>query len=179
VYHNAAAKSLLEKTLYSYLKPLDEFNAKQMSPANLTRGGALALGGLNKNLLAFELERIVAVLTETCKLKNNKDLDDAETRKHATYALGSILTTLLQSNTRENPGGARFKEDIEIPAVNFDYYVAIFDALLMCMEDYHTDRRGDVGSWVRGGAMNSIVNIFDFKEPSDSEWLIVANVLLQ
>jgi hypothetical protein len=183
VYHNSVGRALIDRTIAVFIKPLDEFNERQTVPANLTRGGALALGALNINVLKFELPRIVSAIRETCKLKNNKDLEDAETRKHAAQALGGVMTTMLMNEQRENPGGSRFKEeltDAEVPDISgYDWYGELFAALVECMEDYHTDRRGDVGSWVRGVAMTQLVRIFDYREPTPEEWITVANILLQ
>ncbi|CEM34751.1 unnamed protein product [Vitrella brassicaformis CCMP3155] len=78
------------------------------------------------------------------------DLVDAESRRNALLALGSLLEThmaICRQAPERQSSSCRFR----VP------WPLVFEALLGCLKDYQLDSRGDVGSWVREVAMELLV----------------------
>ncbi|CAE7039485.1 TFCD [Symbiodinium natans] len=107
------------------------------------RGHTLCLGAMPMSALA---ERRADVLTALCKevqgadLPGGKDQEDPTTRQYAVLSLGCLCV-----------GSTLSPEEMSL----------LLSALEAAMRDYATDRRGDVGSWVREVAMEVIVAILE------------------
>ena len=80
-------------------------------------------------------------LEKNCKIIKEKDLDDAETRKFAIKSLETIFT----------------KVGCEV--FNMERFDRLMNMVFYVMDDYTTDRRGDIGSIVRETAMYTMFNI--------------------
>ena len=123
------------------------------------RGYTLALGRLPKKLLAPSacvLDRILTCLADTARINSKVGNEgDAETRRNAILSIVGVVTevgmTVASDNidVTSNALVAMSREDV----------TTVFDSLLASMEDYNTDRRGDVGSWCRVAAMNGLVSL--------------------
>ncbi|CAE6970545.1 TBCD [Symbiodinium sp. CCMP2456] len=98
-------------------------------------------------------ERRADVLAALCKevqggaLPGGKDQEDPTTRQYAVLSLGCLCI-----------GAALSSEEISL----------LLSALEAAMGDYATDRRGDVGSWVREAAMEVIVAILEAQRMQDA-----------
>ncbi|CAE7949693.1 TBCD [Symbiodinium sp. KB8] len=114
------------------------------------RGYTLCLGAMPLSALA---ERRADVLAALCKevqggpLPGGKDQEDPTTRQYAVLSLGCLCI-----------GAALSSEEISL----------LLSALEAAMGDYATDRRGDVGSWVREAAMEVIVAILEAQRLQDA-----------
>jgi hypothetical protein len=130
-----------------------EIVSKSINPAE-TRGFSLALGVLPRKLLAPSSEVQSSVIDCLCNAARCDakvgDEGDAETRRNAITALGRICN------------------EVGIRSSHFSYPVAplshkqinqVFEALLLALDDYNIDRRGDVGSWSRIAAMSGIESL--------------------
>ena len=116
----------------------------------LRRGSARLLGGLPVSVLMGKMEKgqsvheraswrvIIDSLTKTVADSH------VETRVCAVISLAELTCTVL------NSGGVTSGADVAF----VDEHVV--DALLMCLSDYTTDNRGDVGSWLREAAMKAL-----------------------
>ncbi|CAE7544206.1 TBCD [Symbiodinium pilosum] len=130
---------LCSKCVDTYLKGLQK--ADETIAAR--RGFALCLGAMPMSTLA---ERRADVLTALCKevqavgLPGGKDQEDPTTRQYAVLSLGSLCV-----------GSTLSAEEMSL----------LLSALQAAMRDYATDRRGDVGSWVREVAMEVIAAILE------------------
>lgn len=107
------------------------------------RGFTLCLGMLPPRLLGDALQTVVAALTKEVtgtSLPGGEEQQDPKTRQYAVLSLGSLCLS-----------GSLHVEEL----------AQALDALEAAMEDYATDRRGDVGSWVREAATEVIAAILD------------------
>ena len=120
-----------------------------------TRGFSLALGALPARLLAPNHEVLDSVLECLCDSSAKESLvggeGDAETRRNSINSLVSVCITV----------GLERCENIKMNAspicpLTRCQTKRVFDSLLLAMEDYNTDRRGDVGSWSRIAAMTGL-----------------------
>ena len=120
-----------------------------------TRGFSLGLGVLPAKLLAPTHLVLDSVLDCLCNSAAKESLvggeGDAETRRNSITSLVNICQTVgfemdEQINSRSSP---------VCPLTRYQTK-RVFDSLLSAMEDYNTDRRGDVGSWSRIAAMKGL-----------------------
>jgi len=119
-----------------------------------TRGYSLALGYLPAKLLAPTVEGLDAVIDCLCVSSHPSTLiggqGDAETRRNSIKSLVRICQVVgVGISADANP---------TYPTVAMDgsQVMRVFKALFDAVEDYNTDRRGDVGSWSRIEAMKGM-----------------------
>ena len=98
---------------------------------------------MSLNIIRANSEKVFQVLEENCQIKE-KDLDDADTRKYAVKSYNQILVSLLEDNE---------------PTIDSAAIDKFFKAALNLMNDYTTDKRGDIGSIVRESSMYSMMNV--------------------
>ncbi|KAI8908334.1 armadillo-type protein [Gorgonomyces haynaldii] len=104
-----------------------------------TRCGYIQLlGKLSKPILLQHLDTIVAGLVESCQVLV-RHLDHAECRRDAIQSFTKIVR-VLKGEIKSYPETLR----------------SVSDCILNGMNDYTTDSRGDVGSWVREHALLGI-----------------------
>ncbi|KAL6062350.1 Tubulin-specific chaperone D [Balamuthia mandrillaris] len=160
-YHvNGTGEQWRDKHVLQFVAQLNEAD----SPF-VRRGYALALGALPAPLLDTEdgkrCHAVVSALLDNCVVSssaaaassasasssatdNNTEqpqrppYDDVQTRQNAAISLGNLADCLSSAAIRTHFG-------------------AIASTLLKALEDYTTDGRGDVGSWVRKAAVNAMV----------------------
>lgn len=134
---------------------VDKYIAAVQTDENpaVTRGFALALGYLPKKLLAPSFGVLQSVLCCLCNASNPDSKvggeGDAETRRNATISLSKICITV----------GAGSYTHLETVVMSQEQVAQVFEALLLAMKDYNTDRRGDVGSWSRIAAMSGLEDL--------------------
>ena len=102
------------------------------------RGGALALSALPAELLAVCGELVLHTVGAACHLEEDADERDAESRAAAARSAATLAAAL--------------------PSLTASA-CALMDDLLVAMEDYSIDNRGDVGSWVRQAALVSLESL--------------------
>ena len=120
-----------------------------------TRGYSLALGALPAKLLAPTSEVLERVLDCLCKAARFDarvgDDRDAETRRNSLRAIASVCDTV-------SLGGVKSTCPPFI-GLSKGQTKKVFEALLLALSDYNTDRRGDVGSWSRLVAMDGLESL--------------------
>ena len=118
-----------------------------------SRGFALALGSLPKKILAPSVKVLDFVLNCLIKAARFDTIvgshGDAETRRNAFRALVSVTREVSFSESRTPPQVALSSQQLE----------QIFECFLLGMQDYNTDRRGDIGSWSRIESMTGLKHI--------------------
>jgi len=127
----------------AYIKGLSD--ATEMIAAR--RGLVLSLGALPPEALGSWRKAVVEALATELRgdgLPGGVDQEDPKTRQYAAVSLGSILLGTDWSTCEDD-------EDLAIGV----------QALEVAMSDYATDRRGDVGSWVREASMEVIAALLD------------------
>ena len=108
----------------------------------VTRGFVRALGALPARLLRPSLDAILGSLDGlTQPLRLVGDEPDAETRRNALWALVEMTQTL----------GVEGMIQAQLEKV--------LGLLLRATEDYATDKRGDIGSWVRMAALQGLAAV--------------------
>lgn len=121
------------------------------------RGAALALGCLPAGMLAGQQGwAVAAALAGATRVEDDPSARDAETRVNAATALAQVALRL------HAPGGAAAAaappgHDAEALLARLEG--GVIEPLLRAMDDYSTDNRGDVGSWVREAAMVGTVDV--------------------
>lgn len=144
---------------HALLQPLHQLK-KDDNPA-VRRGMALALGALPRQLFVAGdaeapggggqtgmqclLRTSLAALREACIPERIPSRRDAETRRNAAGALGTLITRV---GIAVPPADAAGIHPAELKPT--------LRTLLRCTRDYATDTRGDVGSWVRRAAITSL-----------------------
>ncbi|GLC39358.1 hypothetical protein PLESTM_000887300 [Pleodorina starrii] len=157
-----AAASFRSRYLDSYLTRLHDPNVA------VRRGYSLALGSLPQQLLRPVLEEAVDALVDGCVPEEDPDQRDVESRVNCTRALGLLMETMFSERSSSSSsssssgcggdggGGGRGGEDGAVgPSAEAAEMLRdkILPSLRSSLEDYTTDNRGDVGSWVREAAM--------------------------
>lgn len=100
----------------------------------------MALGVLSSNVISHIQDSLIETLLTNCIPRGGEN-DDAESRKFAVSSLTAILETLgVQTQTP-------------------DLIKRVLDTFYKAIDDYAIDRRGDVGSWVREEAMESLFKL--------------------
>jgi len=133
---------------------------RSVNPAE-TRGYTLALGKLPEKLLAPNKTVLDSVINCLVRAANPKiivgDEADAETRRNAIQALISVCKTV----GLEKPTSSSITPKSIYPTVlmNNTNIQCVFKCLCSAMNDYNTDRRGDVGSWSRIAAMHGLESL--------------------
>ncbi len=105
------------------------------------RGAALAFGKFPGWLIA-QYPSIFEAIVTSLHIEDTSAVADVESRVYAIQALPHILESM-----RETCADKRQLLD------------KTFDSLLVALDDYSSDNRGDIGSWVREAAANSCVDI--------------------
>ena len=128
--------------------------------AAMTRGFALALGYLPYKLLVPIVEILENIISCLChssdKHSNVGGEGDAETRRNSIISLQRICQTIIIHQNNTTADSTTDDNTILNKSTAFPF---IFTTLLSSMEDYNTDRRGDVGSWSRIAAMTALKEI--------------------
>ena len=114
--------------------------AAATTPPEPRRGAAAALGELPAQLLVSHLDAVLDVLCAGCGLEAAAGGRDAEARAAAAAALTAVCTTIAPHAADAAATRRR-----------------VMHALLTACADYATDRRGDVGAWVRAPAAQGVV----------------------
>ena len=124
-----------------------------------TRGFSLAIGSLPAKLLAPNCQVLDSVINCLCIASKRTTLvggeGDAETRRNAIISLVNVCTTVGIGETSSS-------QAVALPPIyrlRRKQTDQVFSALLEAMEDYNTDRRGDVGSWSRIAAMDGLESL--------------------
>ncbi len=166
---NSAAEAL--RSLMSYHFPVSEKGPstrlqarvidKYVSTVNTednpaaTRGFSLGLGVLPAKLLAPTHAVFDSVLDCLCNSSAKESLvggeGDAETRRNSIISLVNVCKTVgfgvcEQTHSSISP----------VCPLTLHQTKRVFGSLLSAMDDYNTDRRGDVGSWSRVAAMEGL-----------------------
>ena len=115
----------------------------------------MALGSLPAKLLSpcdIVLDNVLNCLCDASRKEATVGGEgDAETRRNSIKALVNVCKT-VGIGTIPTAG----MDDAPIKPLTKNQTQRVFDALLAAMDDYSTDRRGDVGSWSRVAAMNGL-----------------------
>eukprot|EP00058_Branchiostoma_floridae_P020621 XP_002606111.1 hypothetical protein BRAFLDRAFT_88021 [Branchiostoma floridae] len=107
----------------------------------------LALGALPKFMIAGKLKKLLSGLIGATKV-TVKDISMAEARRDAIKSIISICST-VGIEKGGSPDNVICEDNIN----------SVYDTFLQAMEDYTTDRRGDVGTWVREAAVVGLAEI--------------------
>ncbi|EGF81134.1 hypothetical protein BATDEDRAFT_34748 [Batrachochytrium dendrobatidis JAM81] len=111
------------------------------APPARRRGCALVFGFASLTILSLRIESIIQSLAKATQIHQEQVYNDAGTRRNAVHSITAIIQTY----------GCKLLTDF--PAGCLDLVVS---TLLKCTEDYSTDSRGDVGSWVREASVKGI-----------------------
>lgn len=151
-YMNITTEEENKSGFYSPTEPMVDRLLRELLPGthsvSARRGAALALGQLPGWLLHSKHAQILEGLSKAIKIELNPDLRDIETRVNAVKALPRIVeatATISVNKTASNFvfGPTLLENSVLIP-------------ILGALEDYTSDNRGDVGSWVREAAMSAM-----------------------
>ena len=113
------------------------------------RGFALALGALPHKYVAQSKEMselVLSTLVACADPKRNalsKGAPDAETRRNAIKSLGRLSGIVLVNNATCTDAQA----------------MQVFEMVVLATQDYETDSRGAVGSWVRRAALDALPKV--------------------
>lgn len=146
-YLNVPEKLIVQRLVYDNCEALKT----NENPA-ARRGSAIALGSLpqeffdTSNGVANVKDEVLNTLLQSAVAQGDVSMRDAETRCNSVSALADLI---------ENCGvaidghGHFTSEDI----------TRVIKTLFECSQDYATDSRGDVGSWVRKAAVDCLTRI--------------------
>lgn len=148
VRESGPSERLQSRVVDKYIKLVNT----SVNPAE-TRGYALALGSLPKKLLAPSAQVLDSVLT--CLILAARfdatvgQQADAETRRNAIRALESVANEV------------GFTASSTPPAVSLCTHQLrqLCECFILGLQDYNTDRRGDIGSWSRIASMTGLQHL--------------------
>ncbi len=123
------------------------------------RGAALAFGELPAWLIPRSKEAIFHAVSVAIYPEEQLSVRDVETRVDAIRALPHIVASA--STAPAGPCGSVKRAAEQRPGSSTDESMLrrALDALLVALEDYSTDNRGDIGSWAREAAASSGVDL--------------------
>ena len=148
----------------------------------VARGYALALGHLPPKLICPSMDVLTSILDCLIQASRHNTLiggeNDAETRRNSLRSLVRISRQILHSSHQMDS-----QDDTTVcTVVRMDkcIFERVCTTFLSAMDDYRTDRRGDVGSWCRLVGMEGITELIlavASDERKKSKW-IVSDVLV-
>jgi len=121
-------------------KVVSRFMEKLSGGEMVRRGFCSALGALSISVLDGKEEDIFNALITCSKITDGTE-KWAESRRDSIRAIGNLV-----------PISQSWLGNQMIPHV--------FDSLMIALEDYTVDRRGDIGAWVREAAMSGLESLF-------------------
>ena len=140
VYYSAESPTRIEilpqESVKQYLSLLSS------ERENYAHGMAMALGGLPLSLMPMYGKEILRGLLKFCSI-TPETATWAPGRREAINSVFSLVNGMRSQNCLSQP----LLDDV-------------LQTYLMCLEDYTTDRRGDIGAWVREAAMSALQTIF-------------------
>ena len=152
---NGPSGRLQKRVIDKYVSIVDT----EDNPA-ATRGYSLALGRLPKKLLAPNpqvLNVVLRCLSDASRVDARVgDAGDAETRRNA---ISSIVSISREVDIVNRKGAGNGELATNIVGLDEGNISLAFSSLLASLNDYNTDRRGDVGSWCRVAAMKGLVDL--------------------
>ena len=145
VRENGPSERLQSRVVDKYIKLV----TSSVNPAE-TRGYALALGSLPKKLLAPSAQVLSSVL-QCLILATRFDATvgkhpDAETRRNAIRALESVADEVGLKASTAPPAVGLCTQQLR----------QVCECFILGLQDYNTDRRGDIGSWSRIASMSGL-----------------------
>lgn len=108
------------------------------------------VGNLPPHILRDSFRDTFPKLCKCVRVNSSLDRDWADARKEAVGALGSIVSHKIIPG---DESAIDWRQGIPLKAIDVGL---LCETLIIAMEDYTTDQRGDIGSWVRRAAMNTI-----------------------
>lgn len=151
---NGPSERLQDRVVNNYIKLIRE----EENPA-ATRGYSLALGRLPMKLIAHNTQTLDAVIDCLSYASNRQtkigQQGDAETRRNAIESLVRVCETVGVGTSKQKDETSNYST----VSMNEKQIQKVFESLFSSMEDYNTDRRGDVGSWCRIAAMKGLVTL--------------------
>ncbi|GER46456.1 tubulin-folding cofactor D, partial [Striga asiatica] len=126
---------------------------EQLTDPNVAarRGSALAIGVLPFEFLAKDWKSALTKLCFSCGIEDNPDDRDAEARVNAVKGLVSVCETLTEADQFSALISQKDRNSL-FKFIRNEVMCSLFKAL----DDYSTDNRGDVGSWIREAAMDGL-----------------------
>ncbi|XP_057805540.1 tubulin-folding cofactor D [Salvia miltiorrhiza] len=126
---------------------------EQLTDPNVAarRGSALALGVLPLEFLSRGWKSVITKLCGSCEIEDNPEDRDAEARVNAVKGLVSVCETLAEAGESSD----FFSGEDGLALFPF-IRNQVMDSLFKALDDYSTDNRGDIGSWVREAAMDGL-----------------------
>ncbi|KAI3449108.1 hypothetical protein Pfo_005773 [Paulownia fortunei] len=126
---------------------------EQLTDPNVAarRGSALALGVLPFEFLAKGWKSVLTKLCCSSEIEDNPEDRDAEARVNAVKGLVSVCETLTEAGE-----SSAFFSGEDGHALFIFIRNEVMCSLFKALDDYSTDNRGDVGSWVREAAMDGL-----------------------
>ncbi len=126
------------------------------------RGAALAFGEIPAHLIPRGKEDIFRAVCRAVYPDEQLSVRDVETRVNAIHALPHVVKSA--NVTSSAPAGACGSGNIvaeqrACPSTGQSMCQNALDALLVALEDYSTDNRGDIGSWAREAAASAGVDL--------------------
>uniref|UniRef100_A0A7S3QWP0 Tubulin-specific chaperone D n=1 Tax=Dunaliella tertiolecta TaxID=3047 RepID=A0A7S3QWP0_DUNTE len=145
----ASAYVVSEEEVARFRRHMDAYLTRLHDPnVAVRRGYASALGALPGRLLQGRAEEVIDALVDGTTLQEDVDDRDVEARVKCVRALGSACSTLF------SPASAYTQPAAEQPSGLDIMLKKVLPCVHTNLEDYTTDNRGDVGSWVREAAMD-------------------------
>lgn len=154
-YMNTTTEKENNRSCYSPAEPVVGRLLRELRPGthsvSARRGAALALGQLPGWLLHSNHVQILEGLSNAIKIEVNPDLRDIETRVNAVKALPRIVEATVTISVNKTDSNLLFEPTLLENSVLLP--------ILGALDDYTSDNRGDVGSWVREAAMNAMHDV--------------------
>lgn len=128
------------------------------------RGAALAFGQFPARLISRGKETIFLAVSGAVYPEEQLPVRDVETRVNAIRALPHVVRSACAvPAASEEPCGSGSKrvaaEQQACPSDGLSMRQRALEALMVAMDDYSTDNRGDVGSWAREAAASAGVDL--------------------
>ncbi|KAH6593687.1 hypothetical protein BASA61_004210 [Batrachochytrium salamandrivorans] len=118
------------------------------------RGVALVFASATLETITPNAKEIIQALSVATHVNKDQVYNDAEARRNAIHALTSISLKYNRQLIQDLPDGC---------------LGTIISTLLAGTEDYSTDSRGDVGSWIREASIHGLVQVLTLVSLIESE----------
>lgn len=155
---------------YCPSEPVVERLLRELQPGSThsvtgRRGAALALGQLPGWTLRAAHAEVLQGLAGALQIEIDPGMRDVETRVNAAKALPRVVAAIAAGTAGDEIKDPNPLNSLDNAPLTTLVQERVLIPLLGALEDYATDNRGDVGSWVREAAMHAVHDVLSVLGP--------------
>ncbi|KNZ80978.1 Tubulin-specific chaperone D [Termitomyces sp. J132] len=144
---------LKHRTLYVQEAGADAMASLRNSSPTIQQSLGILIGAIDYSVYDNALFDAVACLLEIVKSGQTLPKPNIEARRNCYAAISRIMST-IGGNIHRSSFGVTLSIALDL---SIEVVTSLFECLLDGLDDYSTDQRGDVGSWIRVACIQSLM----------------------